>query len=175
MQRLPYYDRMHSRTEPPPRRERSVAERALAVVKIDFSPDHEHPSTVGLVIATVVSLVASLLIDAGLVAIGTRIFPLTKGYAHFRFSGYAQLTIVGVIIACAAWPVVTRVSSAPRWVFVRMAFAVTAVLLLPDLYLLAQGQPPRAVVVLMAMHLAIALVTYNALVHIAPVKARRRA
>jgi hypothetical protein len=39
---------------------------------------------------------------------------------------------------------------------------------LPDFYLLYKHQPVEAVVVLMSMHLAIALVTYNALVHLAP-------
>jgi hypothetical protein len=34
-----------------------------------------------------------------------------------------------VVIACAAWPVVTRVSSQPRWLFLRLAVAVTVVLL----------------------------------------------
>jgi hypothetical protein len=48
------------------------------------------------------------------------------------------------------------------------------VLWLPDLYILDLGQPGRAVAVLMCMHLAIALVTYNCLVHIAPVKAAGR-
>jgi hypothetical protein len=52
--------------------------------------------------------------------------------------------------------------------FVRLAILVTAVLLLPDLYLLAVHQPPKAVAILMTMHLAIGLVTYNALVRIAP-------
>jgi hypothetical protein len=47
------------------------------------------------------------------------------------------------------------------------------VLLLPDFYLLAKGQPAKAVAVLMAMHLAIGLVTYTALVHLAPVKRNR--
>jgi hypothetical protein len=46
---------------------------------------------------------------------------------------------------------------------------VTLVLWLPDLYILVKGQPPKAVAVLMVMHLAIALVTYNSLVRIAPV------
>ena len=44
---------------------------------------------------------------------------------------------------------------------------VTAVLWLPDLYILDKGQPLRAVLVLMVMHLAIGLVTYNALVRLA--------
>ena len=47
------------------------------------------------------------------------------------------------------------------------------VLLLPDLYILHQGQPARAVAVLMLMHLAIGLITYNVLVHVAPVRPQR--
>ncbi len=88
---------------------------------------------------------------------------------HFRFSDYGLLTTIGVLIACAAWPIVARVSWAPRWLFLRMAVAVTLVLWIPDVYLLVRHQPVRAVVVLMAMHLAIALVTYNILVRVAPV------
>ena len=73
-----------------------------------------------------------------------------------------------MIIACAAWPAVTWISSAPRWLFFRLAILVTLVLWLPDLYILVRGQPAEAVGVLMTMHLAIGLVTYNALVRIAP-------
>ena len=120
--------------------------------------------------ASVISVAGSLAADAVLVAIGTAIFPSTKGYVHFRFSDYAKLTVIGVVIACLAWPVVTRISSAPRWLFLRMAVLVTLVLWLPDLYILANGEPLRAVAVLMVMHLAIALVTYNCLVHIARVE-----
>ena len=94
---------------------------------------------------------------------------------HFRFSDYAKLTVIGVIIACAAWPVVTRVSSAPQWLFFRLAILVTLVLWLPDLYILYRGAPGDAVAFLMLMHLAIALVTYNLLVHMAPVRPARRA
>jgi hypothetical protein len=54
-----------------------------------------------------------------------------------------------------------------------MAVAVTVVLWLPDLYLLAKGQPGTAVIVLMTMHVAIALVTYNALVHLSPPRSPR--
>ena len=67
-----------------------------------------------------------------------------------------------------AWPVVTRISSDPRWLFFRLAILVTVVLLLPDVYLLYRGQPTDAVAVLIAMHLAIALVTYSLLVRLAP-------
>ena len=147
----------------------------LAWARIDFSPPHRQPEWWRVAVATVLSLALSLAADAALVAIGTRVFPSTKGYVHFQFHDYAKLTVIGVLIACAAWPVVTRLSSAPRWLFFRLAIAVTIVLLLPDLYIWHQGQPAKAVLVLMTMHLAIALVTYNVLVHLAPVRARARA
>jgi hypothetical protein len=151
----------------------SLLDRSLQLVRVDFKPAHRQPSTSRVILATVVSLAGSLAADAALVAIGKSIFPSTKGYVHFQFSDYAKLTIIGVLIACVAWPVVTRISSAPRWLFFRLAIAVTLVLLLPDLYILKQGQPARAVAVLMCMHIAIALVTYNALVRLAPAKVRR--
>jgi hypothetical protein len=147
--------------------------RGMSLLRLDLRPSHGQPGPARLVFATVLSVAGSLLADAALVAIGTRVFPSTKGYVHFGFHDYARLTIIGVVIACAAWPVVCRVSSAPRWLFFRLAIAVTVVLLLPDLYILHQGQAARAVGVLMLMHLAIGLITYNALVRLAP--ARRRA
>lgn len=152
----------------------SIIDRSLNLAKIDFAPTHRQPARARILLATIVALVGSLAADAALVAIGKAVFPSTKGYVHFRFSDYSKLTIVGVIIACVAWPIVTRISSAPRWLFFRMAIAVTLVLLLPDLYILKQGQPAKAVAVLVCMHMAIALVTYNALVRIAPVRTRRR-
>jgi len=152
----------------------TLFERSLGLLKVDFAPTHRQPSTARLVLATVVSLVGSLALDAALVAIGEAAFPATKGYVHFRFSDYSKLTIIGVIIACVAWPIVTRISSAPRWLFFRLAIVVTLVLFVPDLYILKQGQPAKAVAVLICMHLAIALVTYNALVHLASVRTRRR-
>ena len=64
---------------------------------------------------------------------------------------FALAVSIGVVIACLAWPVVTRISSAPRWLFFRLAVLVTLVLWLPDLYLEDLGQPGRAVAVLMVM------------------------
>jgi hypothetical protein len=149
----------------------TLYEQALDLCRLDLSPTHKQPSAVRFVIATILSLGLSLAADACLVAIGTAVFPSTKGYAHFQFSDYGKLTIIGVLIACVAWPVVTRITGHPRWMFFRMAILVTLVLWLPDLYILAKGQPGNAVAVLMTMHLAIALVTYNCLVRIAPVRA----
>src|SRR5580692_7870255 len=148
--------------------------RALGIVRVDLAPAHRQPSALRVAIATVVSVAGSLAADAILVVVGLAIFPSTKGYVHFQFSDYGKLTVIGVLIACAAWPIVTRISSAPRWLFFRMAIAVTLVLWLPDLWILHLGQPVQAVAVLMVMHLAIAVVTYNALVHIARVQTAAR-
>jgi hypothetical protein len=149
----------------------------LRLVRVDFDPGPTQPSVLMVALATTVALAGSLLADAALVAIGTHVFPSTKGYGHFQFSDYGKLTVIGVLVACLAWPVVTRITSSPRWLFSRMAVLVTIVLWAPDVYILAKGQPPRAVAVLMVMHLAIAVVTYNALVHIAkegtPLRLRR--
>jgi hypothetical protein len=142
-------------------------DRVLRLLRVDFAPADRQPLTTSILIATAVAIGGSLAVDALLVAIGQAVFPSTRGYAHFQFHDYARLTVIGVVMACAAWPVVTRISSAPRWLFLRMAVAVTLVLWLPDVYILERGQPPRAVAVLFVMHLAIAVVTYNCLVRIA--------
>src|ERR1700683_5136533 len=149
--------------------------RSMDFLRIDFAPKHRQPSAVRVVLATLVALVGSLAADAVLVAIGKAVFLSTKAYVHFQFADYARLTIIGVVIACAAWPIVTRISSAPRWLFLRMAVLVTLVLWLPDLYILHHVHSVRAVAVLMVMHLSIAVVTYNCLVHIAAIRRGRSA
>jgi hypothetical protein len=164
---------MTARSLPAPPPDSTVG-RVLARFGIDFVPAPVQPAWWRLAVATVVSLVGSLIADALLVAIGTRVFPSTKGYVHFQFHDYARLTVIGVVVACVAWPIVTRVSSEPRPLFFRAAILVTLVLFVPDLWILAHGAPGKAVVVLLCLHLAIALVTYNALVHIAPAGIRRR-
>lgn len=151
--------------------------RALRVFHVDFAPAHRQPSPASVLAATIAAIAGSLGADALLVVIGQAAFPSTRGYPHFQFADYSKLTVIGVVIACLAWPVVTRISSRPRWLFLWMAVAVTLVLWLPDVYILALGQPPRAVAVLFAMHLAIAVVTYSCLVHLArtrPVRPGRR-
>ena len=151
----------------------AMLQKVLDLIHLDFAPEHGQPSGARVVLATVVSLVGSLLADALLVVIAQAAFPGIKGYSHFQFADYGKLTVIGVIIACVAWPVTTRITSRPRWMFFRMAILVTLVLWLPDVYILVQGQPAKAVGFLFVMHLAIALVTYNVLVHLAPVGARR--
>jgi hypothetical protein len=148
--------------------------RALALCRVDFPPAPRQPSAARVVAVTIVSIAGSLAADAALVAIGTAAFPSTRGYVHFQFHDYARLTVIGVVIACLVWPVVTRISSQPRWLFFRLAILVTLALWLPDLYILVRGQSAEAVAVLMIMHLAIALITYNCLVHLAKLSAMSR-
>jgi hypothetical protein len=168
--RILYLRRVSIQSESPIAGLPPIVKQALKAAKVDFAPAHEQPAWGLLFVATVISVAGSLVADAILVKLGTAIFPSTAGFVHFRFSDYAKLTIIGVIIACAGWPVVTRVSSAPRWLFLRAAVAVTLVLWLPDLYIFVKGEPFRDVAVLMVMHLAIALVTYNALIRFAPAR-----
>ena len=85
-----------------------------SLTRIDFRPQHGQPSASRVLLATVASVAGSLAADALLVVIGQAVFPATRGYVHFQFSDYAKLTVIGVIIACVAWPVVTRISSDPR-------------------------------------------------------------
>ena len=144
----------------------------LAVVAIDFDPKHEHPASVRAILATIVAVLGSVLANAVLVGIGTAVFPSTRGFVHFQFSDYGTFTVIGVVVACISWPLVSRVSSVPRWVLLRLVILATPVLWLPDLWILLHGEPIRAVGVLMLMHLTIAFITYQALVHLAPIRPR---
>jgi len=152
----------------------AMLDQIASLARLDFAPQHRQPLAGRLLLATLLAIAGSLAADAFLVALSEAVFPGTRGYVHFQFSDYAKLTVIGVIIACAAWPIVTRTSSAPRWLFFRLAILVTLVLWLPDLYILYRGAPADAVAVLMLMHLVIALVTYNLLVHLAPTRPARR-
>jgi hypothetical protein len=140
----------------------------LEAFHVDFVPAEPQPSWPRWVVASAVALIGSLAADAALAAGGKRVFPSTADFVHFRFSDYAKLTVIGVVVACLAWPAVTRLSSRPRWLFLRLAVAVTLVLLLPDLWIWIRGESARGILVLVVMHLAIAVITYNALVRIAP-------
>lgn len=146
----------------------------LRALRVDFDPPRP-PALIRVLVATVVALAGSLAADAILVRLGTALYPSTKGYVHFAFFDYAKLTSIGVVIACVGWPIVARVSSAPDWLFARLAVIVSAVLLLPDAYIWHGGSPSRAVFVLVWMHLAIAIVTYFSLTLLAPVSRGRHA
>jgi hypothetical protein len=148
----------------------AILDRLLALAHVDWSPRHRQPTVMRVAIATVITIGAALLADALLVAAGTHVFTATRGYDHFRFNDYAKLTIIGVLIGCMGWPVLTRISSAPRWLYGWLTILATLALFLPDGWLLLRSQPPKAVAVLMTMHVAVALVIYVVMVSIAPVR-----
>jgi hypothetical protein len=145
----------------------SSLHKSLKLIRVDFAPAHRQPAVTRMGLATGAAIAGSLLADALIVVVAEALFPSTKGYVHFHFGDYAKLTIIGVLVACLGWLVITRLSSAPRWIYARLAVVVTLVLLLPDVWLLHQRQPGKAVAALMAMHVAIALVTYWAVVLLA--------
>ncbi len=147
-------------------------DRLLGLVHFDARPRHRQPTTAALIVATVVAVVGSLVADWLLAKLAVAVFPSTNGYQHFQFSDYSKLTIIGILGAAVGWPIVTRFCSAPRWLYLRLAVLVSAVLLLPDLWIWLQGQPGHAVLFLAFMHIAVAVVSYNAIVRIAPARPR---
>ncbi len=148
--------------------------RLRTAARLDLAPVHRQPSTPRVVVATCAALVASIGLDELAVHVATSTFPTTRHFPHFRVADFATLTIVGVVLACAAWPVVTRLSSAPRWLFFRLAVLATLTLWIPDGWLLLKGETVKGVAVLMVLHLLIALVTYNLLVHVARIRGSSR-
>jgi hypothetical protein len=65
--------------------QKTIIDRSLELAKIDFAPRHRQHSIIRVLLATAISLAGSLGVDAALVAIGTAVFPSTKGYVHFEF------------------------------------------------------------------------------------------
>jgi hypothetical protein len=113
----------------------------------------------------------SLAADVVLVAAGRAVLSVPASFGKFAFGGYAMLTVLGVAGATATWWAVTRLSSRPQWLLTRLAALGTAVFLIPDFLLLGTpGNPAGPVAVLMLMRLAIAVITYLALIKVAPVR-----
>jgi Family of unknown function (DUF6069) len=135
---------------------------------LDLPRGTNQPSAWRWLVATVVAVGASLAACFALARLGVALFPSTAGYGHFAFSDYSKLTIIGVLAACVAWPIITLVTTHARRLFLWLAVLVTVASLAPDAWILHLGQPPEGVAVLVAMHFALALITYPALVFIAP-------
>jgi hypothetical protein len=147
-----------------------LIDRVLVRARVDLRPSSAPPSLARLSAVTLLCVICSLGVDAGVIRLGGEWFPAIRGYSHFRPYDYGTLTVIGVLAACTSWPMAVRVSSEPRSFFCRLAVVVTALLLVPDVWLLLAHGPVRAVLVLMAMHLSIALITYNLLVRVAPAR-----
>jgi hypothetical protein len=126
------------------------------------------PSVSRVVVMTILSASASIVVNAALVWLATAFNPALQHFSHFRLSDYGTLTGVGAAAAGAAWYLTTRNLRTPRRTFFRVAVVAMVLLWVPDLWLLMKHEPTRAVVYLMIMHATVALITYNFLVHGAP-------
>lgn len=140
---------------------------------VDFAPQRP-PSTLQVAVATVVAIVLSLIADWGLARLGMAVYPDQRNYQHFQFGEYAKLTIIGILGAGVAWPIVARISSKAKRLYFKLEVIVVIVTFLPDVAIWLLGQPANAVFVLVWMHLAIAVITYPVIVILAPVRAQRR-
>jgi len=135
------------------------------------APGGAPPAHWRVVAAGLIAAAGSLTADVALASIGQAAFTVPASFGKFSFGTYALLTVLGVAGATATWTAVTRLSSRPRWLLTRLAALVTALFLIPDFLLLGTpGNPAGPVVILMLMHLAIAVITYTALVKIAPAR-----
>jgi len=140
------------------------------VPRATVSEHRELPSASRVALVTALSTLASIAVDALLVKLAESAAPSLRDYSHFRLLDYGLLTLVGTAAAGLAWWLVVRIIPAPRSFFLRLAVGATLVLWTPDLWLLLRHEPARGALTLAAMHLAIALITYNLLVRAAPVR-----
>ncbi|MDP9026336.1 MAG: DUF6069 family protein [Actinomycetota bacterium] len=147
--------------------------RGPAVLHLDFPWGAAQPSPWRWVLATVIALAGSIAACAALAAAGIALFPSTAGYEHYQFGDYAKLTTIGVIGAAIGWPLITLVTTRARRLYLWLAIIVTIVSFAPDAWILRGGQPAPAVADLAMMHVAVGLVTYLALVLIAPQRTPR--
>ena len=153
----------------------SIAQRASRFTRTGPAPHAVPPTLRRVAAAGLAAAAVSLAADVALVAVGQAVFTVPASFGKFAFATYALLTVLGVAGATAAWTLVTRLSSRPNWLLTRLAALVTALFLIPDFLLLGTpGNPAGPVVILMLMHLAIAVITYVALLMIAPARGGAR-
>jgi hypothetical protein len=149
----------------------SVAQRPSRSSRTGPAPHPVPPALRRVAAADLAAAAVSLAADLVLAAVGRAVFTVPASFGKFAFGTYAPLTVLGVAGATAAWRAVTRLSSRPQWLLIRLAALVTALLLIPDFLLLGTpGNPAGPVVILMLMHLAIAAITYLALIKVAPAR-----
>jgi hypothetical protein len=137
-------------------------------LRLDLPRGRAQPAAWRWIIATVVAVGGSLLACFALATAAMALFPALVGYEHFQFGDYSKLTIIGVVGAAVGWPIATWFTTSARRFYLWLAIAVTVVTLAPDAWILHLGQPPIGVATLVIMHLALALITYPAMVFIAP-------
>ena len=141
---------------------------AVRLTRLDLRPSAAQPPLVrtglGIAVGVLLSLAMNWLIVRALITL----FPDLATFPHFQLSDYGRLTVLGSLIACVGWPVLTRLSSSPGWMYGWVALLGTVVLWLPDLYIWAVlHEPGKAVLVLALMHMVVVLVSCVSMVLIA--------
>jgi hypothetical protein len=153
----------------------SIAQRTSRFTRTGPAPHAVPPALRRVAAAGLAAAAVSLAADLVLVAVGRAAFTVPASFGKFAFGTYALLTVLGAAGATGAWAMVTRLSPRPNWLLTRLAALVTALFLVPDFLLLGTpGNPAGPVVILMLMHLAIAAITYVALLTIAPARGGAR-
>ena len=153
----------------------SIAQRTSRFTRTGPAPHAVPPAPRRVAAAGLAAAAVSLAADLVLVAAGRAAFTVPASFGKFAFGSYALLIVLGVAGATGTWALVTSLSSRPNWLLTRLAALVTALFLIPDFLLLGTpGNPAGPVLVLMLMHLAIAAITYVALLTIAPARGGAR-
>lgn len=141
---------------------------AVRLTRLDLRPSAVQPSLLRTALGVVVGVLLSLGANWLIVRAAVTLLPSLAGFPHFQLSDYGRFTLLGSLIACVGWPVLTRLSSSPGWIYGWVALLGTCVLWLPDLYIWAVlHEPGRAVLVLAAMHVAVVLVSCLSMISIA--------
>ena len=142
--------------------------RLVSSLGLGIVPRSRQPGAARWILASILAIGLSLLACRGIALAAFGFDPLLAGYGHLQFGDYSRLVILGVAAACVAWRVVAAVSARARFAFLILAILVTVVGFAPDVWILHLGQPPAGVEALVAMHLALALITYPVLVLVSP-------
>ncbi|MGT2425413.1 DUF6069 family protein [Amnibacterium kyonggiense] len=145
-----------------------VIRRAAAAVRADLPGLPAVPGVGRFAVAVVAAVIGSLLACAVVAAATVALVPSLAGYGHLRVGDWAELTVIGVVVAAFGWPLAAAIWSSARAPFLVLTIAVTVLSFAPDLWILRQGQPPLGVLALAVMHVAVAVVTYPVLVLVAP-------
>lgn len=144
------------------------ARLAVRVTRLDLRPASPLPTLLRTGVGIVVGVLLSLGVNWLIVRVATTLAPSLASFPHFQLHDYGRLTVIGSLIACAGWPILTRLSSSPGWIYGWVALLGTLVLWLPDLYIWAVlHEPAPEVLVLAAMHVAVVLVSCASMVLIA--------
>jgi hypothetical protein len=147
--------------------------RITAFLGVDWPKRAHQPRPIEFVMASIVAISGSLIACIVVVTLTSRWFPLALKNSHMQFADYYVPIIVTVAIGCAAWPVVTWISSRGRRLFLCVGIAVVVLIVALDVWIFDANRPVATAAIMVAMHLGVALVTYLSLVFLAPQWPRR--